>query len=89
MLTEASHWLQTHPMQRAMQATLAQLDELILELRAKVQERPSTDELRSIAWSELNLNTDSKKPAEPEGVRPGKQDAFMDEDADTDQAGVV
>jgi len=88
LLEEASHWLQVHPLQRAMQSSLKQLDELISDLRGKIQERPSTDELRRIEWSELDLNA---KPVEgqpkPDPSQTMKHDALVEEDLDPGRAG--
>lgn len=89
MLTEASHWLQILPKQRALHNSLAKLDELILELRSKLQERPSTDELRRIEWSELDVDGASEKPSDTGGSPAENQDAFVDEDVEPDQHGVV
>ena len=76
-------------MQRALHTSLAQLDELILELRTKLQERPSTDELRSIEWSELDLARPGGKTKETGAPPVENQDALVDEDFEPDQHGVA
>jgi transcriptional regulator of aromatic amino acid metabolism len=83
LIDQASHWLKVHPLQRAMQSTLVRLDELVMELRGKVQERPSTDELRRIEWSELDLNSGSDPGPAEEGLSaPPSEDALVEEDFD-------
>jgi DNA-binding response OmpR family regulator len=82
MLEEGLQWLKAHPLQHAMKETLAQADILFEQMRRKIKSRPSTDELRKIEWSELDLEERKKSPASGSGsVSPGKAGLYPPNDA--------
>jgi len=63
MMQEGLQWLKSHPLQHTMKETLAQLEVVFARMAQQVKTRPSTDELRKIEWSELNLDESKREPA--------------------------
>jgi DNA-binding response OmpR family regulator len=63
MLKDGLSFLRSHPLQHAMQNTLAQLEILLEHLQQQVVSRPSTDELRRIEWNELDLEQKDRASA--------------------------
>ncbi|MFN2147434.1 MAG: response regulator [Anaerolineales bacterium] len=70
MLQEGLQWLKVHPLQHAIKDSLAQLEILLERMQQQVKARPSTDELRKIEWSEVDLESRNARPASD--ARPGE-----------------
>ncbi|MEJ2013401.1 MAG: response regulator [Anaerolineales bacterium] len=68
MLREGLTWLRAHPLQHAMQNSLAQFEILLEQMQQQVVSRPSTDELRRIEWSELDLGQKSQASTDAPGA---------------------